>query len=147
MSWKRKMKKIKGVSLLEVLLVTVIVAAACIVSIRFYSHTKQKTTVLQASLQVKRVVEASHQWLDIYRQADFSSWEDNAMNSLVAAGLLEESDKTNPWGGVVSVSADSGGSLKITSAGITDDGCGQLVARFRSMATSSCEESTWTATF
>lgn len=141
------MKKITGISLLEMLLVTVVIAAACLVSVRLYLHSKEKQTVLQAELQVSRLIDASHTWLFANREADFKAWTQDMMSELIAAGLLEDSDKTNPWGGAVTVTGSTGGLLEVEFSGVAAAGCAQLASRFAAMAATSCKEGVWIATF
>lgn len=103
------MKKFKGISLLEILLVLSIISVIATMSMRYYVGVHQNLQVTQAIREINRVTRASYTWLQENNTSDFSAPIPITLDRLVQAGLLAESDTQNNWGGSVAIAAGNGG--------------------------------------
>ena len=64
-------RKIKGISLIEILLVLIIITTIITMSVRFFMISKRSMRVEQAMAQIKVLSQASYQWLQGQRQENF----------------------------------------------------------------------------
>lgn len=129
------MKRFKGISLVETTLVIAVGAVIAMTAVHFYWRTKSRSALLQATLQIQRIVSASNQWETAERVADLSSQGSNLLNTLIQDKLLTQDDDTNPWGGVVSAAGNDSGELIVRLDGVPSDACTLLVSHFKTKST------------
>jgi type II secretory pathway pseudopilin PulG len=125
-------KHINGISLLECLLSIAIIASISMMAVRYYIVTTRDTRVSHAISQVKRITNASYEWLSIQRQSDFSNADGGqtiTIAQLVQDDLLkDENDTISPWGGQIEVAPgdDDAKYVKITLTEIPQPACRNL---------------------
>lgn len=129
------MNKIKGISLLEMLLVITIGAAIIMASVRYFQITSRNVRVTQAIQQIQRLTQASYEWLQGQKQDDFSGTNFGtaiSMKQLMRAGLIKntKSNKKDPWAGDIKIAPGSDPTrVKITLAGVPQKDCKNLARR------------------
>jgi Tfp pilus assembly major pilin PilA len=128
------MRYMKGITLLETMLAIAIAAVIMVASVHFYWVAKARSTVLQATSQIQRLVRAAEEWETAERLPYLSSESGELIAELVKAGLLKAQDEANPWGGSVSVTGDSDGRVVVHLDGIPKNSCQLLVSQFKTSA-------------
>lgn len=122
------MRRMQGLSLLELTLVLTVAALILSAGVHYYTVTRRASLMLAATQQIGRVVDASYRWLQGQRQSNMTSI---GITKLVTGDYLDVRDETNPWGGAVSVSAaDSGSGLTIELQNLAESTCVALKQRF-----------------
>ena len=69
---RSQVSKQQGISMLEVMLVLVVATSLILMAVRYYKTVSREAEVTQLVHQVKVVVGASYQWLQVNRISDFS---------------------------------------------------------------------------
>jgi competence protein ComGC len=141
------MKKQRGVSLLELMLVILIVVTMLIAATRFYQTTKENAQAQNALTMVHEIVDASYKWYEA--NPNFSTI---SFTQLIANGLLPESysdDKRfNPWGGVVGIGpAANNDRFYITMSKVPADSCNRLKQELSQYGLTSCQAGVFKAEF
>lgn len=101
--------KQNGIALLEALLALVIAAIVITMSVRYFTVTRRDMRVTHAVNQIRILTRASYAWLNVEKQANFSSnpsGNNINLQSLIADGLIQtdkQGNYWNPWGGNVLV--------------------------------------------
>jgi prepilin-type N-terminal cleavage/methylation domain-containing protein len=143
----------QGYSLLEIMLVLVVVALILVVSIRYYGSARNKQQVSAAIAQVKKITNASYQWLSLQNQSDFSAVTspNGAAGTAISIALLQSDnlisslETTDPWGGAVTVSAGANpATVRISMAGLNATNCKQLVLSLNNSTVSQLPKSSCT---
>jgi hypothetical protein len=135
--------KMKGISLLEMLLVITIGAAIIMTSVRYFSVTSRSLRVTHAIKQIKTLTQISYQWLEIQKQDGFGT-EDGGdaitLQALVDSGLLQDTDRNtkDPWAGQISLEPGSDPTrVKITLAKVPQKACKYLARQLDDISSTS----------
>ena len=121
-------KKLRGISLLELILVLAVVAILLVIATRFFEVANRSRQVNNAYQDIKTISAASQSW-----------WEDHGRNytklkltltKLVEGGYLVKSYQSNPWGGIISVTAASSDQVKVEMTELDTKACANLAHRF-----------------
>lgn len=129
------MRKMAGLSMLEMLLVITIGAAIIVASIRYFGVTSRNLRVTHAIQQIQILTKASYEWLQAQKQDDFSSADGGipvSLHALMNAGLIQNKDKNkkDPWAGAIKVQPGSDPTrVKITLSGLPQKDCKNLAER------------------
>lgn len=126
---KLTLRNIRGISLLELMLVLLIIAIILFTSIRYYQVASENLKVAQAVEMVNTISNATAKWLE--GQAQLTP--DFRVDTLVDAGLLPAYYKTalDPWKGELMVLSGSGAltQLTIVMLQVPKAACENLLAR------------------
>lgn len=94
----------KAITLLELMLVLLIIAAILFTAIRYYANVRENAKVSEAAAQINLVVDAAYKWMAMQNQNNFCGGNDtknctNPINlqKLMDAGLLTKNDIKSPW--------------------------------------------------
>ncbi len=126
------MKKcLHAISLLECLLSIIVIASISTMAVRYYMITIRDMRVSHAISQIKRITDASYEWLQMQKQADFSATSNGVMinlQALVSNELLTDPhDTVAPWGGKIDVApGDNPSYIKIILNDIPQLACRNL---------------------
>lgn len=121
-----------AISLLECLLSIIIIASISMMAVRYYIITMRDMRVSHTISQIKRLTDASYEWLQMQKQADFSGNNGGqaiSIQQLVKDQLLKnQNDTITPWGGAITISAagDNPSFIKITLSNIPQLACRNL---------------------
>lgn len=124
------MKKNAGFGLLELVLVLALVGVIIVGVLQLYQRASSHSSVLQTTVQVKRLLEASRAWLSSKRQSDFSSHTSNFMPELLSGQWLESADEHTVWGGLVEIRGNATGGMVLTLSGMPAQDCKLLSRQF-----------------
>ena|SRR3990167_9503787 len=128
-------KKIVGITLLEVVLVLAVVASILLLTVRYFMMTSSHENVNRAMTQIQTLTKASYEWLQIQRQADFASGNAIDITQLQQAGLISAVDRVDPWGGNIVISpADDANYVRINMADVPQKACKNLRQRMNAIA-------------
>ena len=122
-------RKIKGISLLEMLLVITIGAAIIMAAVRYFGVTSRSMRVTQAIGQIKTLTRVSYQWLETQQQDDFAANAGGtaiSLKALIEAGLLKDTDgdTKDPWAGDIRIEPGSDPTrVNITLANVPQKAC------------------------
>ena len=128
-------RKIKGISLLEVLLVSAVGAIIITAAVRYFVITRRNMPVARAIQQIRTLTKLSYEWLEAQKQDDFSDANQGttiSMRQLVNAGLIENTPRNtkDPWGGKITIEPGSDSShVKITLIDLPQKACKNLARR------------------
>lgn len=129
------MRKMKGISLVEILLVIAIGAAVIMAAVRYFGLTSRNVRVAHAIQQIQTITKASYEWLQGQKQDDFSSANGGvaiSMQQLINAGLIKDtaSNTKDPWAGSITIEPGSDPSrIKISLANVPKKACKNLARR------------------
>lgn len=105
----------RGISLLELMLALIVIAAILFTATRYYKITAESLRVEKAVTMTTNIINATHQWSETV--PDISTVL--SLQKLVEAGLIPQSYLSgNPWRGSLSVSAATNASFTIQMDGI-----------------------------
>jgi Tfp pilus assembly protein PilV len=140
----------QAISLLECLLSIVIIASISMMAVRYYVVTTRDMRVSHAISQVKRITNASYEWLQAQKQADFSGADGGeviTIQQLVDDQLLkDENDTIAPWGGMINVAPgnDNASFVKITLTDVPQLACRNLTQQLnyinKEKTTNTCDD-------
>lgn len=102
------MKKLLGISLLEILLVIAVAGVIITLATRYYLQTHRSAEILKTTNQVKDILQASYDWRSGQGQLGFNGISNSA---LTTGGYLKDADLRTDWGGSICVTTsdnDSG---------------------------------------
>ena len=134
------MRKSRGLTLLETLLVLTIAAAIILVAVRYFSVTHRDLNVTHAIQQVQSLTKASYEWLEAQKQENFS---DNngataiSMQALIDAGLIKNTDRDtkDPWGEAIRLDPGTDPNrVKITMPNVPQYACRNLARRLENVS-------------
>lgn len=122
--------------LADTLLAVVIAAVIIVAATHFFSQASFNSKVSKAMQQIQSLSDASYEWLQIKRQADFSGV---SLAELQKNGLINckttPCTLTNPWGGSLSVTnptqTNNSGHVAINLATIPLKACNNLSKRLQ----------------
>ncbi len=144
------MQKQNGNSLLEILLVVAVASILIVLAVRYFTTTNSNVQVVQAISKIDRVVRASYRWLEIERKESFQGGDVISMQALVKAGLLDNNDKINPWGGniIIKPGADPK-HIKVSLENVSLPACNNLYQRLKGVASKqyACSGDAYTGEF
>lgn len=131
-------RNIIAISLIECLLSLAVIASISLMAVRYYMITTRDMRVSSAISQVKRLTNASYEWLQAQKQADFSGEGGGtaiSLNELTRDQLVDPKvDTLNPWGGSITVAAGSDASyVKISLQNLPPLACKNLTQQLRYM--------------
>lgn len=129
-------RNLSAISLLECLLSIAIIASISLMAVRYYMVTTRDMRVSNAISQVKRITNASYEWLQIQKQANFSDSSGGIMislNALIDDQLLNPNhDTLDPWGGTITVAPSTDTSfVKITLNKLPPLACKNITQQLR----------------
>jgi len=134
------MRKSRGLTLLETLLVLSIGAAIILVAVRYFAVTHRSLNVTHAVQQIQSLTKASYEWLETQKQENFGN-EDHgtliSMQALIDAGLIDNthSDTKDPWGKDIRIEPGTDPSrVKITMPNIPELPCKNLARRLENVS-------------
>ncbi len=128
-------KKNRGISLLEMLLVLAIGAAIIMMAVRYFSVTRRDLTVTHAIRQIQTLTKASYEWLQAQKQANFSNnngGEKIDLKDLITAELIENTDRDtkDPWNKTIIIApGNNPNNVKITLPNVPKKSCKNLARR------------------
>ncbi len=134
------MKSIRGISLIEILLVVAIAATIVAGAIMYYSQTLLGSKAAQTITLIESINKAGYEWLQLPdsngSKSDFAGL---SLNELIVHHLLpceNQSCSTNPWGGAVTVgpNAKNPKLMEITIKDISMQACSRLVENMQNIA-------------
>lgn len=129
------MKKNLGISLLEILLVLATIGVVLILTLRYFTLTTQNENISQTVNQIQSLTKASYQWLQIQRQADFSSSNAIDINKLQQAQLIDGIETKDAWGGDVTLAPSADGNyVHIALDQIPEKACRNLRQKMKTIA-------------
>ena len=134
------MRRIKGISLLEMLLVITIGTAIIMTAVRYFNVTSRDMRVTQAIGQIKTLTSASYEWLQAQKQDNFSNKDGGteiSMQQLIDTGLIDNSETTtkDPWAGTITVEPGSDPTrIKIVLDQLPKKACKNLARRLDSIS-------------
>lgn len=121
---ERDVRKQKGNTLLEVLLVLAVSSVLLTLAVRYFNTVDLNRQVTEAISKIDIISRASYEWLSAERQGDFSLISNDG---LITLGLVSEADMMSPWGGPIAVSGgDDLQHVKISLNGLGPAGCQNL---------------------
>lgn len=125
------MRKITGITLLEVVLVLAIIGLILTLTVRYFNVASTSEQVNQAMTEIQTITKASYQWLQVQRQADFASGNPIDINKLQQAGLIDATQITDPWGGAITVEPGTSDSnlVHISLPNVSEKICKNLKTR------------------
>ena len=122
-------RNIKGFTLLETLLVLVIIIAIILIAGRYYNQATESSKLSTTISKVKKITEASYEWVKIAKT--FDSFDPNdpkkrtlSIQTLKDENLLSPNDDANPWGGTaLQVASVNANKIRITISGVPTKVC------------------------
>lgn len=132
--------RLRGISLLEMLLVISIMAAVIVSTTRYLFSTTLTLSVNQTIDQLQQSVEASYAWLRTAHQADFQGPDKEtgttaiSLDKLKQAGLVAATAGQNYWGGAVHILPSTNpAQVEIELDQIPESACLQLAGRMKNI--------------
>jgi hypothetical protein len=129
----------KGLTLLEILLVVTVCAVIITLSLIYFSEARLGVDVTHAMNQIKKITHVSYSWLEMQPQENFSDQPNGqaiSLAKLIQSGLLEDikADTMNPWGGKILVQPGSNPNLvQIILTKVPQAACLNLEHRLRAI--------------
>lgn len=126
-----------AISLLECLLSIIVIASIAMMAVRYYIVTTRSMHVSQAISQIKRITDASYEWLQMQKQANFSSQGGGyaiTIQQLINDQLLTaKRDTVTPWGGTINVApaGDNPSFVKITLNNVPQSACRNITQQLK----------------
>lgn len=123
-------RKYKGAGLVELLISLVVIAAIILMSVRYYQQASLANQVTATSGQIKRITEASFEFLQSCY--DFTKCPPDqktsiSMTVLINQNLLTSQDQNSIWGGTITLSSGpSTQQIKITIPNVPTKACNSL---------------------
>lgn len=130
-------KKLLGVSLLEIMLALVIGATVLLAATRFFLITSENARISNATSMIQQIADASFKWFEANPSFTAPSFN---FQTLVAMRLLPEpyfdptEQKTlikNPWGGDIDLVGVSPEHFTVTMFNTPAKPCNKLAAHFK----------------
>ncbi len=101
------MNRIRGISLLEVLLVLSIAASIMVLTTRYFALSRLNLKTAQSISQMQKITSAAYQWLETQKQLNFNTPSPINITDLTALALINSNDMIDPWGGSITIAPDS----------------------------------------
>lgn len=129
-------RTLTAISLLECLLSLAVIASISLMAVRYYIVTTRDMRVSNAISQIKKITNASYEWLQTQKQANFSGTDGGtaiSLNALISDQLLDpRHDTFSPWGGTISVGPSADPSyVRITLTNLPPLACKNLTQQLR----------------
>lgn len=124
-------RKIRGISLLELMLSLAIIAILLVMATRYFSSVRSEQQVDETVKMVQQVTGAADNWLATYKSFQKGSVNGISMPDLINQGLVPNSFNTSPWNAPFAIQAQSPDQTMIVIYGITTVAdCANLQAIF-----------------
>lgn len=123
---KSQQKKIKGITLLEVILSLAIIALILVMATRYYGLAHLEEQVNDTTSMIQSIRAAGQHWL-----LSHDDYRDINIPNLIQRDLIPKNFTTNPWGGGIQVGPGPGNNtLRIVIQNIPINACINLERRF-----------------
>ncbi len=121
------MHKIKGIGLVELMLVLSIIAIILVLAARYYQTANLSRQVNEAYKHLEAIGSAAQSWWDDNNH-DFTKLT-NGLQDLIDQGYLTSDYKQNIWGTGVTVTGKEASLMEITFSDIPTAGCNSLLTK------------------
>ncbi len=119
-------KKIRGISLLELLLSLALIAILLVMVTRFYESTQGSQRTNDAVEILQHLVAASDKWFALYKSYQKTGNGDIGLVKLTGLGWIPQNfmlANANPWGGAINVEPEDSSHVKFTLAEVPAKDC------------------------
>ena len=120
----RLTQKMRGVTLLEIMLVLAIAALLVVMSVRYYQSTRTSQQVDAMVEQIQSIVQAAD---GIAQEQGYSA---TAVTTSAIGSTLPANAMTSPWGTPITVAVTSATTFTITTTNVPAGVCSLLVAKY-----------------
>lgn len=140
------MRKNRGLTLLETLLVLAIGGAIIMAAVRYFSVVHRDLNVTHAITQIQSFTKASYEWLNSQKQENFSADNNGtpiSLQALIDTDLVKQSDDhKDPWGKMIIIAPGTDPNyVRITLSNVPKESCKNLTRRLDGVSKSKAESS------